>query len=645
MSSRSDSLTSMKMLAFFLGFIQLVSFVSATNNNEFAHVRRQSVVCTGDQHLYKGKCVTTCPAQHSPRKSDGPDGNMCVKVLRCNQPQYFDINTEKCITCTNKWSYAATCDASGPKTCKAPRVLTETEDGVICGCDSSRFLNASGGCSYCSSYFARSATCTKDGVLTCLPTFELKSGRCNCPTGTFMDTENNVSVCKPCDAKFANSKSCTKDRISVCQSSFTLSSDKQSCGCAANKIMSNGSCQYCSAVHKYSLECNETEPTKCRATLSLIPSPSDPSKKICGCDKAGEALRSINGIVKCASCADAFPGSLTCATNTVKTCGPNFTPSQDKKTCVCPADGYELSQDGQTCAPKSTSNCQDPFVPSSDGTRCICKPGTFRDTISTCEPCYEGTLTCDFNGALTCDEANGYTLQNDEGKYCSRPMTRECPAPLISDQWGWQCVCPQGYGKKTNNGVVTCEKCTDPNAVRCFESNMWCKPTFYSPTNTDKCEPCNLPNALQCRALSNGQISASRCEEGYATSNIATDGTYQYVCKLCPEGVATCEVDDEYEGGVFVRTCKDGWHLERTAIYNTCVKDSPATEGLCWNRLIPSQVEPGTCTCDRRLFVKDNMCASCKTIDQWAWICDGGKISKCEGGKVPTEDGQACVWP
>ncbi|KAK4047447.1 hypothetical protein OIO90_006193 [Microbotryomycetes sp. JL221] len=563
-----------------------VSALAAPRHAASLQRRQTATTCSGDQFLSNGACVNTCPTGFY-GKTDAA-GNVCAKVLRCNTSQFFDTKAGKCTTCTNNWSYAATCNESGPLTCKLLREVSE--DGKACVCVKGRYLNGSGGCSLCSSWFARSATCTSDEVLTCLPTYEKINGRCGCKSGEFedIDPETKAYVCKPCTSKYPRSKTCTSNRIHSCQQYFQLSTDKQSCGCPPSKILAkDGSCQYCSKLYKWSLECTADNPTKCRQTFALLNDSNDSTKKYCGCENSGETPKTIDGVPKCATCASAWPGSLTCGSTTALLCKPNFV--RQGKNCKCPEMGFTLSQDGQTCTKNVITCPNDPNVSlNQDQDKCVCNDGYFPiakvDGSFGCEPCADtNAKTCSqpIYSTSCKDDFELWTFyQETVGSLQFCIPKNACTEPKVFNPFGSNesgCACPEKFYDSGSD----CQACSDPHAITCDNNDPSdCEPGYSLTSDSNlinSCQQCPDPNAYSC---TNGDTD--ECKSGYVFNS-------EGKCVQCQDqNSVTCE------DGI-VTACQKGYHLETDQTKNVCVMDSNQTPD-CYYGFIPT-LDHKNCVC------------------------------------------------
>lgn len=291
--------------------------------------------------------------------------------------------------------------------------------------------------------------------------------------------------------------------------------------------------------------------------------------------------------------------------------------------------------------------------------RIPCDPGSYADSIDTCEICPSGWFQS-IEDALSCIECTNMNQYSDvQGaiscKTCPIGRVREnnrecldCPDNMVRDESSIACsTCPQGFKRKDNTICVECPVSATELTPCCTGSVMVdgicsaCPLGTYiqSPTDT-VCTKCPIG-----KTSNEGQDGCLECPPGSGTNETTKlcvrcpPGTYSYygVCKECPDNTHQTEY-----GQTSCYNCTAPWlhHSSSTPCqYNHTCQTGHSGDPCeaCPVGQIRTVFQENCTACPGHSIQDGNLCVECPE----AQVSENNVCTYCSAGKFRTS-GETC---
>ncbi|KAM0790454.1 hypothetical protein ACM66B_003331 [Microbotryomycetes sp. NB124-2] len=585
-------------------------------------------------------------------------GNTCKESPKCTAGQFLSDDARKCIKCDDKFGNAASCNSTTVATCKTTFTLKDNS----CQCIDLPVLAADGSkCETCGARFENAATCDSKGPKTCVNNLVVQGNKCVCETGRYMTTKTGETApsCLPCKELYPNSATCNKDQLQTCLPTFQKAVDPKtklySCVCKDGQYVRDGACVACDGAYPLSNTCNESAPLTCQGSLEVVGAK-------CGC-KDGSFVQKTGNKYSCASCTKYGTNVATCSSAEATSCSNGYSLSSDKKTCVCSSP--KVVKDGK---------CVDPPLACQGGSslvngKCVCPSGTFSKdnpvtACFTCSASYKYAKTCDANKVIDCQD--NFTKAADEkscscvapnkldGLNCVKPVVPTCSnGSVMVDN---KCACPSGTFSK-DDPVTACYTCSaNYKYAKTCDANkvIDCQDNFTKAADEKSCS-CVAPNkldGLNCvkpvvPTCSGGAVlvgNVCTCPSGTYSKDDASPPTLCTACLTKYPNSLTCT-------STKVMDCRSGFEKSADATSCDCpAKTKKIVNGECVSLTksdCPANANflNGSCVCVDTTYSETDVVTSCKSCVAkypYADHCTRDQITQCAENFAITTNGTKC---
>jgi len=563
------------------GFIEVNGRCSRCESKCLKCKNNRCLVCENGYLLNNGKCVQVCP------KGTFENSGNCIN---CSKNCLQCVSASTCTVCQNGFSlHNGSCVEHCPNG-------TVQVTGKCLPCEKN--------CNKCNPLNTKECTqCAKDLFLhngVCVP---------KCPLGYFA---NNGS-CHPC---LSGCDVCTTAKVCErCKHPLLLNADKTACisTCSSGNRVAGNRCEPCRVP---GCKTCSLSPNNC--IICELPKVLHNQKCVDLCP-AKKFYRTKDEI----HCQPCPPGCYTCTYDRCISCEKGYKLEGDKCANVCDVGQIKVNGKCQNCYNDRCAHC-DPTKK-----KCIgCKPGFILEVENGVTDCVSCCKEGWFNNKGTCKECvkNCKTCFND--KECS-----VCHKGFVLQNG--QCVvrCDNNY---VQNNLI-CEKCVDPNCIRCNPQNKGscsrCENGYY--LKGDKC----VPNCGPGFYILNVAQGLSRCLPCDKNCNVCSGPLN---CQVCANGFFI-------KHGQCVQKCDVGFTLNTLTntcvecISKQCVKCDINNRKTCLTCLPGYYIQEGQCVqkCSAGYRVNNNVCQPCENNN--CLSCNAG-VSKCEKCAVPFKVlGGSCV--